>query len=74
MWYLFGVVWSPRCAFPFRRMSITLPDSSVAIYYQGRTLEELEWVYNQPNPFKASKRMEKVLVQEDGGIVVKEEL
>lgn len=35
---------------------------------QGRTLEELEWVYNQPNPVKASLSVNKVVVQ-DGHVV-----
>ncbi|KAI0408462.1 putative MFS lactose permease [Xylaria palmicola] len=35
---------------------------------QGRTLEQLEWVYNQPNPVKASQKIEKVIVQADGKV------
>ncbi|KAI8628810.1 lactose permease [Xylariaceae sp. FL1651] len=35
---------------------------------QGRTLEQLEWVYDQPNPVKASKKVEKVIVQADGKV------
>lgn len=33
---------------------------------QGRTLEQLEWVYNQPNPVKASLTVQKVILTEDG--------
>ncbi|KAL0475083.1 MFS lactose permease [Neurospora intermedia] len=35
---------------------------------QGRTLEQLEWVYDQPNPVKASLKVEKVVVQADGHV------
>jgi len=38
---------------------------------QGRTLEELEWVYNQPNPVRASLKVEKVVVQSDGRVTEK---
>ncbi|ORY28829.1 lactose permease [Naematelia encephala] len=38
---------------------------------QGRTLEQLEWVYNQPNPVKASLKADKVVVQEDGKVTEK---
>jgi len=38
---------------------------------QGRTLEELEWVYSQPNPVKASTHFEKVVVQADGRVTEK---
>lgn len=38
---------------------------------QGRTLEELEWVYNQPNPVKASLHVDKVLVRGDGVVTEK---
>ncbi|KAI8961200.1 general substrate transporter [Daldinia sp. FL1419] len=37
---------------------------------QGRTLEQLEWVYNQPNPVKASLHVDKVIVQ-DGKVAEK---
>ncbi|KAI2627009.1 general substrate transporter [Hypomontagnella submonticulosa] len=37
---------------------------------QGRTLEQLEWVYNQPNPVKASLKVDKVIVQ-DGKVTEK---
>ncbi|KAI0477863.1 lactose permease [Xylariaceae sp. FL0804] len=35
---------------------------------QGRTLEELEWVYDQPNPVRASLAVDKVIVQADGKV------
>ncbi|KAJ5682187.1 hypothetical protein N7462_005352 [Penicillium macrosclerotiorum] len=38
---------------------------------QGRTLEELEWVYQQPNPVKASLNLDKVVVQQDGTVTEK---
>ncbi|KAF3398210.1 Lactose permease [Penicillium rolfsii] len=38
---------------------------------QGRTLEELEWVYQQPNPVKASLSLDKVVVQQDGTVTEK---
>lgn len=38
---------------------------------QGRTLEELEWVYKQPNPVKASQRVDKVVQQADGTVTEK---
>ncbi|OQE30897.1 hypothetical protein PENFLA_c002G04213 [Penicillium flavigenum] len=38
---------------------------------QGRTLEQLEWVYQQPNPVKASLNVDKIVVQEDGTITEK---
>ncbi|OQE31604.1 hypothetical protein PENSTE_c001G01935 [Penicillium steckii] len=38
---------------------------------QGRTLEELEWVYQQPNPVKASKNLDKIVVQNDGTVTEK---
>lgn len=44
-------------------------DSSVES--QGRTLEELEWVYQQPNPAKASQSLDKVVVQQDGTVTEK---
>lgn len=36
---------------------------------QGRTLEQLEWVYNQPNPVKASLKADKIAVEEDGRVI-----
>lgn len=38
---------------------------------QGRTLEQLEWVYQQPNPVKASQNVDKIVVQEDGTVTEK---
>ncbi len=38
---------------------------------QGRTLEELEWVYSQPNPVRASLIVDKVVVQADGTVTEK---
>lgn len=38
---------------------------------QGRTLEQLEWVYNQPNPVKASLKVDKVIIQADGKVTEK---
>ncbi|KIN00653.1 hypothetical protein OIDMADRAFT_165310 [Oidiodendron maius Zn] len=38
---------------------------------QGRTIEELEWIYQQPNPVKASKHVDKVVVQNDGRVLEK---
>ena len=36
---------------------------------QGRTIEELEWVYAQPNPVKASIQVTEVVVNERGQVV-----
>ncbi|GMK54150.1 hypothetical protein CspeluHIS016_0107360 [Cutaneotrichosporon spelunceum] len=33
---------------------------------QGRTLEELDWIYEQPNPVKASKRVKNIVVDDSG--------
>ncbi|ORY62389.1 lactose permease [Pseudomassariella vexata] len=38
---------------------------------QGRTLEQLEWVYSQPNPVKASLKVDKVVIQADGKVTEK---
>ncbi|KAM0806511.1 putative Lactose permease [Seiridium cardinale] len=38
---------------------------------QGRTLEQLEWVYNQLNPVKASLKVDKIIVQADGKVTEK---
>ncbi|KAL8403921.1 hypothetical protein RB594_008974 [Gaeumannomyces avenae] len=35
----------------------------------GRTLEQLEWVYNQPSPVKASLKVEKIVLANDGRVV-----
>ncbi|KGO67789.1 Major facilitator superfamily domain, general substrate transporter [Penicillium italicum] len=38
---------------------------------QGRTLEQLEWVYQQPNPVKASQNVDKIVIREDGTVTEK---
>ncbi|KAJ4297371.1 hypothetical protein N0V88_004290 [Collariella sp. IMI 366227] len=38
---------------------------------QGRTLEQLEWVYDQPNPVKASLKVDKVVVDDTGKVAEK---
>ena len=38
---------------------------------QGRTLEEMDWVYEQPNPVKASLKVDKVILQADGTVTEK---
>ncbi|WVW87123.1 hypothetical protein I302_109180 [Kwoniella bestiolae CBS 10118] len=38
---------------------------------QGRTIEQLEWVYNQPNPVKASLKVDKVVIESTGKVVEK---
>ena len=38
---------------------------------QGRTLEELEWVYDQPYPVKASLKVDKVIINEEGKVTEK---
>ncbi|WWC85604.1 uncharacterized protein L201_000468 [Kwoniella dendrophila CBS 6074] len=38
---------------------------------QGRTIEQLDWVYNQPNPVKASLKVDKVVVEQSGRVVEK---
>jgi len=53
-----------------RRMTILIN----SVESQGRTLEQLEWVYNQPNPVKASLKVDKVIVQADGRVTEKVEL
>jgi len=40
-----------------------------AVESQGRTLEELEWVYDQPNPVRASLKVQTILVKDDGDIM-----
>lgn len=40
-----------------------------AVESQGRTLEELAWIYDQPNPVTASKRKDKIIVETDGHVV-----
>jgi hypothetical protein len=43
----------------------------LSVESQGRTLEELEWVYSQKNPVRASKHVDKVIVQADGTVTEK---
>ena len=50
---------------------VLTPTVLCSVESQGRTLEELEWVYQQPNPVKASKHLEKVVVQADGTVTEK---
>ena len=38
---------------------------------QGRTLEELEWVYKQPSPVKASQHVDRIVQQADGTVTEK---
>ncbi|KAK4156655.1 general substrate transporter [Chaetomidium leptoderma] len=38
---------------------------------QGRTLEQLEWVYDQPNPVKASLQVDKIILTDDGKVAEK---
>ncbi|KAL2835828.1 general substrate transporter [Aspergillus pseudoustus] len=38
---------------------------------QGRTLEEMEWVYNQRYPVKASQQVDRVVQQADGTVTEK---
>ena len=44
---------------------------STSIEAQGRTLEELEWVYKQPNPVKASQHVDRIVQQADGTVTEK---
>jgi hypothetical protein len=46
-------------------------DNVSSVEAQGRTLEELEYIYQQPNPVKASKKRDRVVVQEDGHVTEK---
>jgi len=47
-----------------------LKSADISVESQGRTLEQLEWIYNQPNPVKASKKKVQVLVDDAQGRVV----
>jgi hypothetical protein len=49
-------------------MLIYIPHS---VESQGRTIEQLEWVYNQPRPVKASLKVDKVVIEADGRVVEK---
>lgn len=44
---------------------------SSSVEAQGRTLEELEWVYKQPDPVKASQHVDRVVQQADGTVTEK---
>lgn len=48
-----------------------LTDYNYSVESQGRTLEQLEWVYNQPKPVQASLKADKVVVQADGKVTEK---
>ncbi|CDZ97895.1 lactose permease [Phaffia rhodozyma] len=39
---------------------------------QGRTLEELDWIFSQKNPVKASKKRDKIAISHDKVVVVDE--
>lgn len=65
MWFLFGFVTSSHYVFR------VFANSYSSVESQGRTLEQLEWVYNQPNPVKASLKVDKVIVQADGKVTEK---
>lgn len=45
-----------------------LTNACFSVESQGRTLEQLEWVYDQPDPVKASQKIDKVIVQADGKV------
>ncbi|CAG8057426.1 unnamed protein product [Penicillium salamii] len=70
-WYFFWYVgakqtpFSPPVVLPFANIRFSSVES------QGRTLEELEWVYQQPNPVKASQNVDKIVVQSDGTVTEK---
>jgi hypothetical protein len=49
----------------------TVNNFSLSVEAIGRTLEELAWVYDQPNPVKASLKVDKVIVQADGKVTEK---
>jgi hypothetical protein len=71
LWYFF---WWVIYSIPLRLWSYQLSNtffSRNSVEAQGRTLEELEWVYNQPNPVKASLHVDKVLVRGDGVVTEK---
>lgn len=48
-----------------------LTSPACSVESQGRTLEQLDWVYNQPKPVKASIKVDKVVVQADGKVTEK---
>ena len=43
----------------------------ISVESHGRSLEEMDWVYQQPYPVKASLKVDKVVVQEDGHVTEK---
>lgn len=43
----------------------------LGVEMQGRTLEELDWVFKQPNPLKASLQLDKIVQQADGRVTEK---
>lgn len=55
----------------FILLTLVLTYCSYSVESQGRTLEQLEWVYNQAKPVKASQHVEKVVVQADGKVTEK---
>lgn len=65
LWYFFGFVYS------FHDTSILITNSLHSVESQGRTLEQLEWVYNQKSPVKASLQVDKVIIQADGKVTEK---
>lgn len=63
---------SSPCSSDFHVCTLGYPSNFVnSVESQGRTLEELEWVYQQPNPVKASQNLDKIVVQEDGTVTEK---
>lgn len=69
-WYFFGYVipFFSSCA---RYEIKSFANHSTSIEAQGRTLEELEWVYKQQNPVKASQHVDRVVQQADGTVTEK---
>jgi hypothetical protein len=73
LWYLFWYV-SARCYFVVGLVVTLQPQltcSPRSVESQGRSLEELEYIYAQPNPVKASLHVDKVIVQADGTVTEK---
>jgi hypothetical protein len=44
---------------------------SHSVESQGRTIEELEWVYQQNHPVKASLQVDKIVIYNNGQVVEK---
>lgn len=63
LWYFFGYITRPPLPLHLQIMLTFLSVES-----QGRTLEQLDWVYDQPNPVKASQHVDKVILQADGKV------